>query len=56
VVAGLWLNKDKDGNLPFNSAVACLLRFYKVATINELVACVLQTVVDDGGYIIVKAY
>jgi len=53
---GLWLSKDKDGNLPYNSAVATLLRFYACGKITDLVGKTIQTTQDDNGFLIAKAY
>jgi len=54
--SGLWLTKDKDGYIPFNSAVATLLRFYGCTKVSELVEKTLQTTIDDNGYLEAKAY
>jgi len=53
---GLWLSKDKDGNLPYNSAVATLLRFYGCGKISDIVGKTIQTTQDENGFLIVKAY
>ena len=54
--SGLWLNKDSEGNLPHNSAVANLLRFYGCRRISQMVGKEIETAVDDMGFCIVKAY
>ena len=54
--SGLWLTKDKDGNLPFNSAVSTLLRFYGCTKITELVEKKIETTQDENGYLVAKAY
>ena len=54
--AALWLKKDKDGMLPYNSAVANLLRFYKCSSISMLKGKELQTTPDEAGYLVIKAY
>jgi len=54
--SGLWLGKDKDNRLPFNSAVAHLLRFYNCRTISDMKGKDIDTVTDEGGFIIAKAY
>jgi len=46
---GLWLSKDKDGNLPFRSAVACLLRFYKLNKLSGLIGKEIDTIANDEG-------
>lgn len=53
--AGLWVTKDKEESIPFNSALANLLRHYKADDIQALVGKELMTV-DDEGYLIIKAY
>ena len=53
---GLWLSKDNDGNLPYNSAVATLLRFYGCSKITDLVGKTIQTTQDENGFLIAKAY
>lgn len=53
--AGLWVTKDKDENIPFNSALANLLRHYKVEDIQSLVGKDVMTI-EDEGYLIIKAY
>lgn len=55
-VAGLWLTKDNDGCLPYNSAVAHLLRAYNIDSIVGLTSCELDTVLDEAGYLIIKGY
>jgi len=54
--SGLWISKDKDGNLPFLSALAHLLRFYHCNNVSELRNKEIDTTADDNGYIIAKAY
>lgn len=54
--AALWLNKDKDGKIPFNSALATFLRFYKCSNIKDLKDKTIETTTDEGGYVIAKAY
>jgi len=54
--SGLWLHLDRDGKLPYKGAVSCMLRYYNVKTIKELIGKKINTVVDDKGYLIVKAY
>jgi hypothetical protein len=54
--SGLWVSMDKDGKIPFQSALAKLLRFYRCETISHLRGKELETASDEGGYVIVKAY
>jgi len=53
---GLWLQKDKDGNIPYNSALASLLRFYNCTKIADIKDKELQTTNDTEGFCIAKAY
>ena len=54
--SGLWLKKNSDGKLPFNSALANLLRFTKKGTIKELVGTKVNTTANDNGYLLIKGY
>ena len=54
--SGLWISKDKDGKLPFLSALAHLLRFYHCSNVSELKNKEMDTTTDENGYIIAKAY
>lgn len=54
--SGLWISKDKDGKLPFLSALAHLLRHYHCSNIGELKNKEIDTTADLNGYIIAKAY
>ena len=54
--SGLWVKLDEDNKLPFRSAVAHLLRFLKKADIANLKGEQVDTVADDNGYLVVKAY
>jgi hypothetical protein len=54
--SGLWLTKDKEGNIPFNSAVAHLLRFCECKIINGLLGKEIDTIVGEKGFLIIKAY
>ena len=54
--SGIWFKLDSDGQLPFRSALGFLLRTCKAKMIKELVGKKVITVVDDSGYLVVKAY
>ena len=54
--SGLWLTKDKDGKLPYSSALAHLLRHYKLSTLKDLIGKKVDTLLDANGYLIIKAY
>jgi hypothetical protein len=53
---GLWCNSDKEGKLPYNSAVAVMLRFYKLTSISQLEGKELEIGVDEKGFYCFKAY
>lgn len=53
---GMWIKLDKDGKLGYRSAVASMLRFLKIDYIKDLRGKELETVADDNGYLVVKAY
>lgn len=55
-VSGLWIKRDKDNKLPYQSAVATMLRFFNVSVIKEIEGKELPTVLDERGYLAVKAY
>jgi hypothetical protein len=54
--SGLWLKKDQENKLQGNSAVAYLLRFLKCLNISQLIGKEVDTVSDDKGYLVAKAY
>lgn len=54
--SGIWLSRDKDGKLPFKSALAHLLRYYNCNNISELKNKEIDTVTDENGYVIAKGY
>ena len=54
--SGLWLTEDKDGAIPYQSAVANLLRHCKVSTIKDLKGLEIKTDLDEKGFVIAKAY
>lgn len=55
-VSGLWVKLDKDGKIPYKSALANLLRFYNKPFIKDFINIEVDTVIDDGGYLTIKAY
>ena len=55
-VTGLWLNKDEDGMLRKNSAIALFLQSNKADTAEGLVGKTINTVLDDKGYLAFKNY
>jgi len=53
---GLWINIDKEGKISYRSALANMMRHYKVNAICNMLNVVIETVVGENGYLIVKAY
>jgi len=54
--SGIWLQKDKDNSIPFNSALAHLLRHYGCSKVSDLTGKEIGTTTDDNGFLIAKAY
>ena len=54
--SGLWVKSDQDGKLPYKSAVANLLRFLRKKTIKDIVGEQINTILDENGYLLIKAY
>ena len=55
-VVGISLSLDKDQKIAKSSALAVLLSYYNASTLKQLESKELQTVLDDKGYLCVKAY
>jgi len=55
-VTGLWINKDEDGMLRKNSAIALFLESNNANNAEELISKELNTVLDDKGYLAFKNY
>ena len=54
--SALWYQEDSEGNIPKNSALAEVMRYYKVSTIRQFQGKNIQTELDDKGYLAIKAY
>ena len=54
--SALWYNEDADGNIPKNSALAEVMRHHKVTSIRQFEGKVINTEIDDAGYLAIKAY
>lgn len=52
----MWVTLDSDGNLQKGSAIARILEQFNVKTLNELEGKTIQTDLDKGGYLCIKAY
>lgn len=55
-ISGIWMNLDKDKNIPYKSALASMLRHLKKKKISDLKGEKIMTVTDEQGYLAVKAY
>jgi len=54
--SGLWLKLDSENKLPYNCAVAQLLRHKGKGKVRDLKGEQIETVTDQKGYLQVKAY
>lgn len=54
--SGLWINRDNEGKIPYNSAVGNLLRYFSKKSIKELKGLQVNTALDESNYLVVKAY
>ena len=52
--SALWINQDSDGKLPFNSAIASLMRRIGIKKIDEFNGKTIDPTTDENGYIIAK--
>jgi len=55
-IGGLWFNKDKDGNIPKNSALAHLMKKTGAETPSQLSGKEVETIKDDKEYLCFKVY
>ena len=53
--SGTWLNRNTDGTIIGNSALGLMLKHFG-KKITELVGDQIDTVADDKGYLVIKAY
>ena len=54
--SGIWLKLDKDNMIVFSSALATLMRYLKIKSIDEVKGKEIDTVTDEAGYLVFKAY
>ena len=54
--SAIWYKPDEDGNVPFESGVAYLMRFYDVEEYGEFVGNKVATTTNQAGFLILKAY
>jgi len=55
-ISGLWFKLDSDNKLPYNSALGNMLRFLKKVKVSDMKGDQVDTVADERGYLVVKAY
>lgn len=53
---GLWYNEDKEGNIQKGSALADLLKHKQVLNLNALIGKEFETVTNNAGFLVIKAY
>jgi len=54
--SGLWYNEDSEKNIMKGSALAILLGHYGCANVSAIEVLELDTVANEQGYLIIKAY
>jgi hypothetical protein len=54
--SALWYKLDEDGKIAKNSAFGSLLEFLKVTSVTGLKGIQADTVTDENGYLVIKAY
>jgi len=54
--SGLWFNEDEDGNIQKGSALAEFLIYAGVEKPSQLKDKEFETVADDDGFLVLKAY
>lgn len=54
--SALWYQEDKEGNLAKSSALAEVMKFYKVTSLRGFEGKTITTELDEKGYLAIKAY
>lgn len=54
--SALWYQEDQDKNIPKSSTLAAVMRHYKVDTVRQFEGKVVETELDENGYLCIKAY
>jgi len=54
--SGVWFSTDKEGNIQKGSALAGLLKYWNVLTLEAAVGKEVPTIIDSKGYLCFKAY
>lgn len=55
-VIGLWYQLDEDENIQKGTALAEVMSFYDIPTLEEATGKEVETVEDEEGYLCLKAY
>lgn len=55
-VNGLWYKLDEDKKLLKNSTISMALTYYGAGNIAEMIGKTIETLLDDDGYLTIKAY
>lgn len=55
-ISGLWLNKDSKGQIRKGSALAVFMQMKGAKVLGDLVMKSSETVLDEKGYLALKAY
>ena len=55
-IVGLWYTLDEDENIQKGSALADVMKAYSIDSLNDAVGKKFDTVLDDDGYLCIKAY
>lgn len=53
---GLWFSTDKEGKIQKGSALANLLKFWKIENLEAAIGKEVETMMDSKGYLCFKAY
>lgn len=53
---GTWFSTDKEDNIQKGSAIANLLKYWNVSSLEESVGNEVKTIIDSKGYLCFKAY
>lgn len=55
-VYGLWYTEDEEENIQKGSALAEVMSFYEITSLDAAVGKEIETTEDEDGYLCVKAY
>ena len=54
--SALWYQEDDDGSIVKSSALADVMRYYRVTSLRQFEGKLLNTEIDEKGYLTIKAY